>query len=133
MKRCIIAQSGGPTTVINASVAGVLMENKVKGYYNEILGGINGIEGILNENFVNLSLMTEEEINKFKHTPSSGLGSCRYKLKNPAESTEEYKKFFEILDKYQVDTFFYVGGNDSMDTVNKLSQYAKENSIDKEL
>lgn len=133
MKRCIIAQSGGPTTVINASVAGVLMENKVKGYYNEILGGINGIEGILNENFVNLSLMTEEEINKFKHTPSSGLGSCRYKLKNPAESTEEYKKFFEILDKYQVDTFFYVGGNDSMDTVNKLSQYAKENSIDKRI
>lgn len=131
MKRCIIAQSGGPTAVINASVAGLLMENKLKGYYDEVLGGINGIEGILKENFINLSLMTEEDINRFKFTPSSGLGSCRYKLKDPADATDEYKKLFEILDKHQIDTFFYVGGNDSMDTVNKLSKYAKENSIDK--
>ncbi len=133
MKRCIIAQSGGPTAVINASVAGLLMENKIKGYYDEVLGGINGIEGILKENFINLSLMTDEDITRFKYTPSSGLGSCRYKLKDPTESTDEYKRLFEILDKHQIDTFFYVGGNDSMDTVNKLSQYAKEHSIDKRI
>lgn len=133
MKRCIIAQSGGPTAVINASVAGLLIENKLKGYYDEVFGGINGIEGILNENFVNLSLMTEEDIIRFKYTPSSGLGSCRYKLKDPTVSTDEYKKLFEILDKHQIDTFFYVGGNDSMDTVNKLSQYAKDNSINKRI
>lgn len=133
MRRCIIAQSGGPTPVINASVAGVLMENKLNGYYDEIYGGINGIEGILQEKLVDLSDMDEHAINNLKYTPSSGLGSCRYKLKSSADSPEEYKRLFEILDKYEIDAFFYVGGNDSMDTVSKLSQYAEEHFINKKI
>ncbi|WP_163194138.1 6-phosphofructokinase [Clostridium thermarum] len=133
MRRCLIAQSGGPTPVINASVAGVLMENKLNGYFDEIYGGINGIEGILKERLVYLSDMDENAINNLKYTPSSGLGSCRYRLKSAGESPEEYERFFKILDKYQIDTFFYVGGNDSMDTVSKLSGYAREHSIDKKI
>jgi 6-phosphofructokinase 1 len=77
--------------------------------------------------------MDENAINNLKYTPSSGLGSCRYRLKDAVESPEEYKKLFKILDKYEIDAFFYVGGNDSMDTVSKLSQYAFDHSIDKKI
>lgn len=133
MRRCLIAQSGGPTPVINASVAGVLMENKLNSYFDEVYGGINGIEGILQERLVDLSDMDEDAIDNLRYTPSSGLGSCRYRLKDPSISSEEYDKFFKILDKYKIDTFFYVGGNDSMDTVSKLSQYAADHSISKKI
>ena len=133
MRRCLIAQSGGPTPVINSSVAGVLMENKLNGYFDEVYGGINGIEGILQERLVDLSDMDENAINNLKYTPSSGLGSCRYRLKDAVNSPEEYERLFKILDKYNIDAFFYVGGNDSMDTVSKLSQYAADNSINKQI
>ncbi|NEU04629.1 6-phosphofructokinase [Clostridium senegalense] len=126
MKNCLIAQSGGPTSVINSSVIGVFEKNLTYKKFDSVYAGINGIEGILNENIVNLSEINKDIVCNLKYTPSSGLGSCRYKLENANSSKEEYIKLFELLSKYHIDTFFYIGGNDSMDTVNKLSIFGKE-------
>ncbi|PRR82795.1 6-phosphofructokinase [Clostridium vincentii] len=130
MPNCIIAQSGGPTSVINSSVVGLLKANEELKKYDKVYGGINGIEGILNENIVELSSITEEDLILFQHTPSSGLGSCRYRMKDLETSTEEYDKLISILEKLDIKTFFYIGGNDSMDTTAKLALYAKKNSLD---
>ncbi len=130
MANCIIAQSGGPTSVINSSVVGLLQANKDIKAFNKVYAGLNGIEGILNGNIIDLSSFSDSEINKFRYTPSSGLGSCRYKMKNIEESTEEYDKLLDILKANEIEAFFYVGGNDSMDTIAKLGKYAKENNID---
>lgn len=129
MKNCIVAQSGGPTSVINASAMGVFKANEELHYFDNVYAGINGIEGILNENIINLSHIDSEVINRLIYTPSSGLGSCRYKLKTYEDNKEEYIKLFEIFKKHEIDTFFYIGGNDSMDTVHKLSNYAKEHNL----
>lgn len=131
MRNCIIAQSGGPTPVINASAAGILSANKLQGFFDNVYGGINGIEGIINEKIINLTCINEAQIHNLKYTPSSALGSCRYKLSTLEKSEKEYEKIFDILDKYKIEAFFYIGGNDSMDTVSKLSQYAKAKSINK--
>ena len=130
MANCIIAQSGGPTSVINSSVVGLYQANKDIKAFNKVYAGLNGIEGILNGNIIDLSSFSDNEINTFRYTPSSGLGSCRYKMKNIEESTEEYDKLLEILRSNEIKAFFYVGGNDSMDTISKLGKYAKENNID---
>lgn len=130
MSNCIIAQSGGPTSVINSSVVGLLNANDELKTFEKVYGGLNGIEGILNRNIIDLSSVSDEEINNFRFTPSSGLGSCRYKLKDVEFSSEEYEKLINILREYDIKTFFYVGGNDSMDTISKLSKYAKLNNID---
>lgn len=124
MKNCIIAQSGGPTSVINASVMGVYDENKASKIYDNVYAGINGIEGILNGRILNLSEMSYSSLEGLKYTPSSALGSCRYKLKDFRKEDNEYKRLFDIMKELHIDTFFYVGGNDSMDTVSKLNQYA---------
>lgn len=129
MRNCIVAQSGGPTSVINASAMGVFKANEELKYYDNVYAGIHGIEGVLNENMINLSEIDSEIINRLIYTPSSGLGSCRYKLKSYENNKEEYIKLFEIFTKYEIDTFFYIGGNDSMDTVHKLSNYAKEHNL----
>lgn len=129
MRNCIVAQSGGPTSVINASAMGVFKANEELKYYDNVYAGIHGIEGVLNENLINLSEIDSEIINKLIYTPSSGLGSCRYKLKSYENNKEEYIKLFEIFAKYEINTFFYIGGNDSMDTVHKLSNYAKEHNL----
>lgn len=133
MKNCIIAQSGGPTAVINSSVVGLIEENMKAKYFDNVYAGLNGIEGILNNKIINMSEMSKEELNIFKHTPSSGLGSCRYKMKSYKDNAEEYRNFFNILDSLNVDAFFYVGGNDSMDTVAKLSEYAELHGIKKQI
>lgn len=130
MKNCVIAQSGGPTSVINSSVMGLLSKNNEIRYFDTVYAGINGIEGILKEDFYNLNELSEEEIKRIKHTPSAALGSCRYKLKNYEDSKEEYKKLFEIFEKHEIKAFFYAGGNDSQDTVRKLAAYAKDKDID---
>lgn len=130
MRNCIVAQSGGPTSVINASAIGVLAENIDSHYYDNVYAGINGIQGILDNHIVNLSTLPYDEVKGLKYTPSSGLGSCRYKLKSYQESPEEYLKLFEILKKYEIKTFFYIGGNDSQDTVHKFSIYAKQHNKD---
>ncbi len=130
MSNCIIAQSGGPTSVINSSVVGLLNANKELRTFEKVYGGLNGIEGILNKNIIDLSLISDEEINNFRFTPSSGLGSCRYKLKDMDSCSQEYENLINILREYKITSFFYVGGNDSMDTIAKLSKYAKINNID---
>ena len=127
MSNCLVAQSGGPTSVINATVAGVVKANQLNPYYKTVYGGLNGIEGILQERFVDLTNMSEEENKILRQTPSSALGSCRYKLKR--DNVADFENLFKILDKYDIETMFYTGGNDSMDTVAALSEYAKEHGI----
>lgn len=130
MPNCIIAQSGGPTSVINSSVVGLIRANEEFKIFDKVYGGLNGIEGILNKNIIDLSQISSEDIDTFRLTPSSGLGSCRYKMKNLEESTEEYDRLLDILKSLDIKAFFYVGGNDSMDTTAKLGKYAKENGLD---
>jgi 6-phosphofructokinase len=130
MRNCIVAQSGGPTSVINASAMGVLKANIDSPYYDNVYAGINGIQGILNRHIINLSNIPYDEVKGLKYTPSSGLGSCRYKLQSFEKNAEEYIKLFEILEEYEIKTFFYIGGNDSQDTVHKFSLYAKEHNKD---
>ncbi|MBU3181536.1 6-phosphofructokinase [Clostridium psychrophilum] len=130
MKNCIVAQSGGPTSVINASAMGVLDSNTNSHYYDNVYAGINGIQGVLNKHIVNLTSLPYDDVKGLKYTPSSGLGSCRYRLKSFKKSTEEYLRLFDILEEYEIKTFFYIGGNDSQDTVYKLSEYANEHNKD---
>lgn len=129
MANCLVAQSGGPTSVINATVAGVVKANQLNPIYDTVYGGLHGIEGILQEMFVDLTNMSGEENRILQQTPASALGSCRYKLKR--ENVADFEKLFEVLDKYDIETMFYTGGNDSMDTVTALSEYAKEHGITK--
>ncbi len=122
MKKLLVAQSGGPTAVINSSLAGVVDFALKSGKFSAVLGSINGIEGVLNENFFDMQRFEDESrIQILKQTPSSYLGSCRKKLDN---TDETYEKIFGIFEKYEIGAFVYIGGNDSMDTVNKLSNYA---------
>ncbi len=127
MKNAIVGQSGGPTAVINSSLAGVFEAAKNRGA-DVVYGMTHGIAGLLNSDVVNLSqiLDTSLEIELLKRTPSSFLGSCRYKLPHFEETTEPYEKIFKTLKKLNIEFFFYIGGNDSMDTIMKLSDYAKE-------
>lgn len=129
MANCLVAQSGGPTTVINASLAGVVKANQLNPIYDIVYGGLNGIEGILQERLYDLTKMSNLENRVLRQTPSSALGSCRYKLKRDNET--DYRKLVEIMDKYDIEVMFYIGGNDSMDTVDALSQWAKKNNISK--
>ncbi|MBQ2741068.1 MAG: 6-phosphofructokinase [Clostridia bacterium] len=121
----VVGQSGGPTSVINASLAGVYAAAVAAGA-EKVYGMRNGISGLLKERLVVLNdlLKSEREIELLKHTPACYLGSCRYKLKSVEKCEEEYEKIFSVLEKYSIDCFFYIGGNDSMDTVAKLSAYA---------
>ncbi|MBR7060686.1 MAG: 6-phosphofructokinase [Eubacterium sp.] len=126
----IIGQSGGPTSVINSSLAGAIEYAINSEVIGNVYGMINGIEGLLEDNVICLSDMFSalpQEIHRLKHSPAMFLGSCRYKL---SHTKEEYDKLFEILNKYHIGYFVYIGGNDSMDTVLKLSNYTKENHID---
>ncbi|HAX54388.1 MAG TPA: 6-phosphofructokinase, partial [Eubacterium sp.] len=129
---CIVAQSGGPTVAINASLAGVIAGVKSSEKYDICYGAVNGILGILNENYLNLSDIFSNEANleKLKTTPAMYLGSCRHKLPDYKDDDSPYVYIFHQFDKLSVKAFFYIGGNDSMDTVYKLSIYCKENNID---
>ncbi len=127
MGNCLVAQSGGPTSVINATVAGVITANQLNPIYDHVYGGLHGIEGILQEQFVDLTNLSSMSLELLKQTCSSALGSCRYKLKR--ENTADFEKIMQILEAYDIDTMFYVGGNDSMDTVAALSEYAKNHNI----
>lgn len=127
MPNCIVAQSGGPSSVINATVAGIVKANQLNQIYRHVYGGLNGIEGILKERFVDLTDMSEEENLILRQTPSSALGSCRYKLKR--NNVADFEKVMEIMERHDVETLFYIGGNDSMDTVAALSEYAEKNGI----
>lgn len=127
MKNIIVGQSGGPTAVINSSVAGVYKKAKELGI-DKVYGMVHGIEGFLKENIIDLGeyLDKDENYELLKRTPSAFLGSCRYKLPKIDGNEELYEKIFNILEKYKIDALFYIGGNDSMDTIKMLSDYAKE-------
>lgn len=120
----IVGQSGGPTAVINSSLAGVFKTAKDRGA-KKVYGMRHGIKGLLDRQYVDLSekIKTDIDIDLLKRTPSSYLGSCRYKLPEISEGKETYEKIFEILNELDIKYFFYIGGNDSMDTIKKLSDY----------
>ena len=124
MKSLIVGQSGGPTLVINGSLAGVYESAKKQGF-DKVYGMLNGIEGLLEGKMVDLDeyFTKEENLELLKRTPSSFLGSCRFKLGKVEEHEDNYKKVFEVLDKHKIDSMIYIGGNDSMDTVESLSDY----------
>lgn len=124
-RNIIVGQSGGPTSVINSSLAGVYKTAKERGF-NKVYGMLHGIQGFLDEQYVDLStqIHTDMELELLKRTPSAFLGSCRYKLPEIHENPAIYEKIFNILDKLDIEAFIYIGGNDSMDTIKKLSDYA---------
>lgn len=131
-RNCLVAQSGGPTVAINSSLAGVIAGALKAPEINKVYGARNGIQGVLNDNLVVLNdiFADESNIEALKNTPSMYLGSCRYKLTDYRKDTADYDKICEILDKYDIGYFFYIGGNDSMDTVAKLSAYSKDKGLD---
>ena len=122
----IIGQSGGPTAVINASAYGAIRAGLDADCITKVYGASHGIVGVLNDE---LFVMDEEdpaELELLKYTPSSALGSCRYKIADPDVDDTDYKRILEIFKKYDVRYFFYNGGNDSMDTCNKISKYMQK-------
>ena len=129
---CIIGQSGGPTVAINASLSGVLQGIFKNKLYDTVYGMVNGIEGLLQGKYLNLSeiFTTQESLDQLTHTPAMYLGSCRFKLPTCEHSETVYEELFNFFEDHQIRTFFYIGGNDSMDTVLKLSDYAKANGKD---
>ena len=120
---CIFGQSGGPTSVINASAAGVFIEALKQDKITAVYGAAHGIKGILEEDFYDIGQEDMDELLLLKNTPSSSLGSVRYKLKDPKVDDTDYKRILEVFEKYNIRYFFYNGGNDSMDTCNKVSKY----------
>lgn len=127
LKNCMVAQSGGPTVAINASLAGVIEGVSSSSMYDTVYGSLNGITGILNNHLLNLTdLMNEnpDYLERLAKTPAMFLGSCRYKLPDYMDDDSPYVFIFKQFEDYNIDAFFYIGGNDSMDTVLKLSGYA---------
>ena len=132
-QNAMIAQSGGPTAAINASLAGVLTGLRESGEVDIIYGALHGITGVIEENFLKLSdKMDEDEqfITKLIRTPAMYLGSCRVKMPDPMEERGIYDRIFVTLEKYRIGAFFYIGGNDSMDTISKLSREAERRGSD---
>lgn len=129
---CMVAQSGGPTAAINASLAGVIAGVQHSDKYDTCYGSINGILGILNENYLNLSetIDSAEKLQCLKVTPAMYLGSCRHKLPNYKDDDSPYVFIFNQFARMNIKAFFYIGGNDSMDTVLKLSDYASKINSD---
>ena len=120
---CIFGQSGGPTSVINASAYGVIRAALDAEEITTVYGAAHGIQGVLNDQLYIMDEEDPEELRFLLHTPSSELGSCRYKIADPEVDDTDYKRILEIFKKYNVRYFFYNGGNDSMDTCNKISRY----------
>ena len=120
---CLFGQSGGPTSVINSSALGVLETALGEDCITAVYGCAHGIKGILNDCLYDISQEDKKELSLLRYTPSSALGSCRYKLKDSSVDDTDYKRILEIFQKYNIRYFFYNGGNDSMDTCNKVSKY----------
>ncbi|SFR84250.1 6-phosphofructokinase [Anaeromicropila populeti] len=131
-RNLLVGQSGGPTVAINSSLAGVISCALKRDEIHKIYGARNGISGLLKEELVELSQVFkgEEGLDQLKYTPSMYLGSCRHKLKPFDQDQETYHKIFQLFLKYNIKYFLYIGGNDSMDTVDKLSCYAESQNYD---
>ncbi len=127
---CILGQSGGPTSVINASAAGVFIEALKQENITEVYAAAHGIKGILNEEFYDIKQEDLNELELLKTTPSSSIGSVRYKLKPLDQDPTDYERLLEVFKKYNIRYFFYNGGNDSMDTCNKVSKFFKESGYE---
>ena len=132
MKNLLVAQSGGPTAAINATLAGVIKQAMKEDVIDQVYGACYGIQGVLEQKFVNPTekVDTEEKLEKLKRTPASALGSCRFKLKNIEEDDSQYQQIVDIFHEKNIGYFVYIGGNDSMDTVAKLSAYCAKKGID---
>lgn len=126
----IVGQSGGPTSVINASVYGAFYAALRSDCITNVYGAANGIKGVLEDRLYDISKEDEKELELLLTTPASALGSCRYKLKDASVDDTDYKRMLEIFKKYNVRYFFYNGGNDSMDTCNKISKYMQNSGWD---
>src|SRR5512137_1764856 len=123
----LVAQSGGPTAVINASLAGIIQEAGRHECIEEIYGGLNGILGILNEELIDINDEKRNTIEGLKHTPAAALGTCRYKIdfkKKPEKAAEDMGRLFEVFQAHNIRYFFYTGGNDSQDTSHKIHDEA---------
>lgn len=132
MMNIAVAQSGGPTCAINASLVGVFRESLKVSDIDAIFGSVNGIEGIINNHLVDLKsmILSNNDMELLRQTPSTVLGSCRYKLPDWKDDEAVYQKIVENLRQRNIGAFFYIGGNDSMDTVNKLSEYFRTIDFD---
>ena len=129
----LVAQSGGPTAVINSSIAGVISEAGRHECIEEIYGGMNGVYGILQENLIDIGEENTKSIQALKHTPGAALGTCRYKInfkKNPEQAEKDMNRLFEIIKAHNIRYFFYAGGNDSQDTTNKVHLEAAKRGYD---
>ncbi|MBQ4071350.1 MAG: 6-phosphofructokinase [Clostridia bacterium] len=131
----VVGQSGGPTAAINATLSGVIrgaLAAKEEGIINTLYGMRNGIEGFLEERMIDLTERFRDgaELDILEQTPAAALGSCRKKMKSADADPDTYKRLLEIFKKYDIRYFFYIGGNDSMDTVAKLSEYARSNDYE---
>lgn len=127
---CIIGQSGGPTAVINASAAGAILAALDSPAIPRVLAAQNGIHGLMQGRLLDCGEEDRTELTLLKNTPSAALGSCRYKLCAPGEDATDYARILEVLRQYDVRYFFYNGGNDSMDTCNKVSQFLRQADYD---
>ena len=127
---CIIGQSGGPTSVINSSALGAIEAALDSEDITMVLGAAHGIKGVLNDQLYVMDMEDREELKHMRHTPSSALGSCRYKMADPDADDTDYRRILEIFKKYNVRYFFYNGGNDSMDTCNKISKFMLKNGYE---
>jgi len=127
---CLIGQSGGPTSVINASALGCIEAALANENITKVYGAANGIKGVLNDRIYDMGLEDPNELGLMKYTPSSVLGTCRYKLKDFHVDDTDYKRILEIFKKYDIRYFFYNGGNDSMDTCSKISAFLGQNDYE---
>ena len=128
-KNCMVAQSGGPTAAINASLAGVIAGVRESSMYDTVYGSLNGINGLLNEDFINLTeLMAQAPayLERLSRTPAMYLGSCRHRLPDYMDDDSPYVFIFRQFQKLEIEAFFYIGGNDSMDTALKLAEYGQK-------
>ena len=118
----LVGQSGGPTSVINASVAGIVAEALNHGCIEEIYGALNGVLGLLQEELIDLAAESQQQIRALRHTPGAALGTCRYKLKKQ----QDFEQVLEVFKAHNIRYFFYLGGNDSQDTADKISKLAQQ-------
>ncbi len=122
----IVAQSGGPTAVINSSACGVIQQAAKSGKIGRIIGATNGILGVLKEDLFNVSAESPEAIEALKRTPAAAMGSCRYKLKSIDQSQADFQRVLDVFKAHNIRYFFYAGGNDSMDTADKVNKLAAD-------
>lgn len=131
-KNLLVAQSGGPTTAINASLSGVILESLRHAEIGAVYGAVHGIQGIFDRNIIRLDTQfaTADDFTLLEHTPASALGSCRFKMPTPEAGPEKYAEMLEVFRALNIGYFLYIGGNDSMDTANKIAEYCHQQRED---